>query len=198
MSEGSRAGIQENPEVRVLPVVAAIGGALGIIALVLAILVFLFWIKLGTLPTSMPVLGISRLPEPRLQAFPHAELEAVEKAGRRELHEDAVVPIDKAMAIVARRSDPYAPLLSRDAVPDSPGLRAMTAAMAGPTAPRGAPLTPDRGKSVGPDDRVAPPAGDRATPRAPGLGREPRVPSETIRGTPRYVPPEGENGTELQ
>lgn len=184
--------VQEDPNVSTFAVVWPVAAFFVVAFCVLAILTASFWVKLGILPISMPPVVVNTFPDPHLQISPVTDLRQNLRKGQEELTTEAVVPIDRAMAMVAERRDGYAPLLPQSAVPDTAPMRALTArrdaltripsAEGGPTF--GAATAGARTNAMSP----SPP--DQSLPFTPGVsdGRE-KVPGETLRGTPSYHPP---------
>lgn len=185
MSDEAPTPRQLSPDVAVWPVVRPVLLAFAAAILVLSIIAVSFWYALGFLPTNMSRPGSSDFPAPSLQVDPAIDLRRANERGLKALGEEAQLPIEDAMRILLSRRDPYAPLLSESAVPDSAGLRAMRAQSASPTGGDGA-IGFDAGART---DAMAPETQRRPQPDLPGLGGEQvRVPPSELEGTPNYTP----------
>lgn len=93
------------------PVLLAAGSMVAILALALAVVAGGFMVWLGRPPFPPRAAKPPTYPAPALETDPRADLENWRKRQQRKLHEDAVLPIERAMAAVAARGDrAFAPL----------------------------------------------------------------------------------------
>ena len=133
----------------------------------------------------------SKVPEPIVGVSAAPQLANAERTSQQ-VGPKPAMSIKAAIARIASRPDPYAPLLPEGEVPDSAGQRAMSARSAARSGGTAARTQAESGSnSIEPAGArrgaMAPAAPDSAPSSTPGLlERTIRVPSESLQGTPTY------------